>query len=918
MRHWSQLATRNWRAKRVRTIGAVLAIALGTGAVVWVTCCYESVRQTVLGWAGRYVGASHITLESPLGKYDTIPQSRLIRPIVAVPEVERVVVRLVRRLRGEAVGRDAFSPDELSQMRAHELLAELDIHGIEPANELAIRDHRQDLVAGRMLEDADESACVLEAAFAEDAHVGLGDKLLVWGGSRAEPYELEIVGLVNRRKVGRFQRGLAIVLLPVLQKIDSKQGSVTSIDVVVRDATRARIQTCASRVLTAARRIWPNVTIRTAEIRMRQIEQAQQQQEFVLILLSCVAMLTALFIILSTLSMGMIERIGQLGLMRCIGVTGAQLASLVLIEVVPMGLAGIALGIPIGLGLTALTVRLVPEYLGELAVSRDGIALAAIAGMATTLAAAALPALAALRVSPLEAARPRARRASVVWLYVALLLAVIVLGIQHTTLVERLARSTWFAQSASTAVVMLYLGYALASPLAVWAIGSASVVVVAWLLRVRVRLLQDQIGHAVWRSSGICCGLMVGLSLIVGLVVFNESFTRGWQFPKQFPEAYIWNFEQMTPDARAVIAAVPGVREFTVFNAQNVIVEEKPLFMEQVFRSVTWFMACEPESFFDLVKVEFVEGSEQAARELLAKGDHVVIAEDFARARNKHLGDTVRVFVGQNPPRDFRIAGVMQSPALDIAAGYFQAQSEANVVATGSVLGTVRDLERYYNIRGTKLVLLNFDLPQERVPTDWPPKADSRDAIGMPADVFDDRLALARRWQRWREELVLRDLKSRLNAVTAFSGTARELKDEIDVQLSRVTGLLTAVPAVALIVAAIGVANLMTANVTSRAKQLAVLRAVGATKGLVLRLVVGEALVLGLLGSGLGLALGLHLAANTAVMVDRMWGMRISIEMPWGYVSLAIGLTVGLCVLAGILPARHAARTNIVDALHVA
>ena len=56
---------------------------------------------------------------------------------------------------------------------------------------------------------------------------------------------------------------------------------------------------------------------------------AQDQQQVVLVLLSCMALLTALFIILSTLSMGMIERISQLGLLRCVGMTRIQLAGLV-------------------------------------------------------------------------------------------------------------------------------------------------------------------------------------------------------------------------------------------------------------------------------------------------------------------------------------------------------------------------------------------------------------------------------------------------------------------------------------------------------------------------------------------------------------------------------------------------------------
>jgi ABC-type antimicrobial peptide transport system permease subunit len=52
-------------------------------------------------------------------------------------------------------------------------------------------------------------------------------------------------------------------------------------------------------------------------------------------------------------------------------------------------------------------------------------------------------------------------------------------------------------------------------------------------------------------------------------------------------------------------------------------------------------------------------------------------------------------------------------------------------------------------------------------------------------------------------------------------------------------------------------------------------------------------------------------------MTDRMWGYEITMTVPWGIVTVAVSLTLGLCVLAGLAPARHAARTNIIDALHV-
>ena len=926
MRHWLRIATRNWRVRRVRTAGAVLAIALGTGAVVWVSCCYESVSTAMLSWAGGYIGRSHITVQSPLGKYDTLPQ-RIVKKIEGIAGVAHAAPVLVQRLPSAAVTHDQY----VAQLVRAPTMWDVDFHGIDLDREFHVRDWTERLSAGRMLTAADELVCVLEQSIAEEQHVGVGDRLLVWSGEVAsgEPSALEIVGLIRRERLARFQKGVALVRLPVLQQIAHKQALVNEIDVVLEKAGGGAVERVASQIHSKIRIDAPQVLVRSAQSRMERIRLAQQQEQIVLVLLSCVALLTALFIILSTLSMGMIERIAQLGLLRCVVMTGRQLAGLVLAEVAPLGLVGIALGVPIGLGLTQLTVWLVPKYVGAFILSWSGLAQACGAGLLTTLVAAVLPAVAALRVSPLEATRPRARRAGTDVLVLALVWAGAAFVGQHYIMTFRIHRDLGFVSWSATAVVLLYLVYALAAPVAVWLVSRIAVPITALLVRVRQRLLQDQVGHAVWRSAGICCGLMVGLSLIVGLLVFNESFRSGWQFPKQFPEAYIWSDDQIEGDVTSVLADVPGVGSFTVANAPNVIVEERPVLVpERILRSVTWFLGIDPGSFFDMVQLEFVEGDAATARELLRQGGHVLVAADFARTRRKGVRE-VRDAQGQVVTSNkvlvwfndrwttFTVAGVIDSPALDIAASYFQVQSESYMAAVGSVIGTNDDLKSLFGLDGTKLVLVNFELPPEPRPADWTPPRGTPAAAGLSHVHYNAEVPLARRWQNWRETRVLQDILRRLHANARY-GAARELKDEIDAELTRLTYLLSAVPAVALLVAALGVANLMTANVASRTKQLATLRAIGATRGQVLRLVVGEALVLWLLGSGLGLGLGLHLAWNVTTMTERMWGYRLAFHVPWPFVGVAIALTVGLCILAGIGPARHAARTNVIEALRVA
>lgn len=918
MRRWSSLAIRNWWARASRTAGAVAAIAVGAAAVVWVTCCYESVRRVMSDWSAGYIGRAAISVGSPKGKYDQIPE-RLKRSLAEIDNVEAVSATLIQRLFCEPWPKSHLQADMAWPRTILETTPPVDVYGVELPAEFTVRDYR--LTAGRRLEPGDEFACMLEAQFAAEQGLTLGDSLLVWTEGPDAPYAVHIVGLVDRKRLGRIQKPIALMPLGVLQMMTQKFALVTSVDLVLKETARDKVRATGVKVRQQVMKVDRFATLRSAEARMQQIELAQGNQQFLMILLSCVAMLTALFIILSTLSMGMVERIGQLGLLRLIGMTRTQLAMLVLIEVFPIGVCGILLGVPLGLALTLATVWLAPEYVGEFAVSASGIGLAMAAGMLTTLIAGLLPAFAALRVTPLEAAHPRARRASSWLLLVVALAALALLLAQEYVALARVQRATWFVQAAAAAVTLLYAGYAMLAPLAVRIIGAPATRVAALCLNIRSRLLDDQVGVAVWRSAGVCCGLMVGLSLIIGILVVNESVTGGWQFPKQFPEAYLWSFDSMAPDAAQRIKGTPGVKSFTTANSINVIVDEVPLFGvgAELLKSITWFMGCDPTTFFELVRMEFVEGDAETAQALLKQGGHVIIADDFARSRNKKLGDDVTIYFGTTSYRTakLKVAGVVRSPAVDIAANYFQLQTEYNVVAAGSVMGTISDLKRFFGVDGTKLVLVNFDLPPEPPPQDWPPPRDSPAGQAMAPSYFDEQTPLQSRWRRWREDQVLQTIRQKLGAEQAYLGAFSELKLQIDQQLSEMMRLLTAVPGVALIVAALGVANLMTANVAARAKQLAILRAVGATRGLILRMVIGEAVVLGLLGSGLGVALGLHLASNITTLIERMWGFRVAVTLPWGYLAGCIALTVTLCVIAGVMPARRAARTNVVDALHV-
>jgi hypothetical protein len=304
---------------------------------------------------------------------------------------------------------------------------------------------------------------------------------------------------------------------------------------------------------------------------------------------------------------------------------------------------------------------------------------------------------------------------------------------------------------------------------------------------------------------------------------------------------------------------------------------------------------------------------------------------------------------------------------MDIAVAYFGADSYMMLASASSVLGTLADLKRHFNLDEVKMFMMNItpgdtepppacfaDAPpnqttaaladalitwSERLPFEQQAIASVLPALqaaaeGQPALTREAirllrrlRYAVARvkpqwraltpreRWQVLQEELVIARIKDHIQRPTAMTGSLLRIKQRIDADIRKATLVLAGIPLVALLVASLGVANLMIVNVNSRSRQIAVLRAVGATRGLIARGVLVEALVLGVLGTLLGLALGMHAARSEQVLFDRFVGIQISWVAPWGRIGMAVAVTCVICLLAGIAPAVRAARRNIAGSL---
>jgi putative ABC transport system permease protein len=126
---------------------------------------------------------------------------------------------------------------------------------------------------------------------------------------------------------------------------------------------------------------------------------------------------------------------------------------------------------------------------------------------------------------------------------------------------------------------------------------------------------------------------------------------------------------------------------------------------------------------------------------------------------------------------------------------------------------------------------------------------------------------------------------------------------------SALNGLFLGLGAVALLVGAVGVANIMIISVLERRSEIGLRRALGATKGHIRTQFLSEAILLGLLGGPPGVALG---AASTAVYAHtKHWATIIPTEAWAG--GLAASLIIG--AVAGLIPALRAARLSPTQAL---
>ncbi len=306
----------------------------------------------------------------------------------------------------------------------------------------------------------------------------------------------------------------------------------------------------------------------------------------------------------------------------------------------------------------------------------------------------------------------------------------------------------------------------------------------------------------------------------------------------------------------------------------------------------------------------------------LMRAPHVLVSDPIVQgnAEVKAAGKTRRVTVyGAGPefPRALRMRvaiGNFLPPddpnaprAFVVLGAKVQRELFGHDNALGSRLQVGRDRYRVVGVMEPKGQVLGFDMDDiVYIPAARALELFNRDGLMEIHVIYDAAMPLAPVVNGVRRILLAR------HGEEDFTVTPQQqMLDALGSVLNVLTFAVGALGAISLLVGAVGVLTIMTIAVTERTGEVGLLRALGARQQEIIAIFLGEAILLAGIGGVGGLAFGVGVGQLLRLTVP-----ALPVHSPWSYAVLAeiVALTIGL--LAGVLPARRAARLNPVDALH--
>jgi putative ABC transport system permease protein len=706
--------------------------------------------------------------------------------------------------------------------------------------------------AGRGPTTADE--VVFDTDTARRADVQVGDTVVVLGeGPRRR---LRLVGIAGLGEIGSFgPRPTAITTEATAAALLRRKDARYWHQVLALSASGTRDEQVADAV---RRVVGAGATVRTgADQGARQSREIKDRISFlptILLVFAGIATFVGAFLIFNTFTITMAQRQREFALLRALGAGRGQVRAMVATEALTVGLLGATLGLAAGFavapGLRAMIKGLGVDLPTTATVfSGRTILVGFLVGLAVTAAASLLPARRATRVAPVEALRDAAAPPGR----------------------GRVPRGPVLAGVALGLVGMVSLGVALAGSVegdtgTAFAGGGAGLLFLAATLisPVLVGPLARLLGRPLQRLFGLPGRLaqdnaarqpgrtaITSSALMIGLalVVFATVFAAGLR-------------TTLRGDIERVVAA-PVVVQATGGSFSGV-----------------------PTSIVGAIqRATGVESAGGVGFSRIAVGGRRVSLTIFdAEALRSGLVRLQRTDGGGTAGDP----GVGRAYVTDTVAASIGARAGRTLVARGTN-GEDHPLRIVGIVKGSASAVSGI-VVNGRTAAEF----GTTQPFFVVADggVGAVRQAIAR-------DYPAAEVLTRGDWITDQTG-----------QVNQLLGLVYGLLGLSVLVALFGIVNTLTLSIQERIRELGLLRAVGATRAQVRRMVLLEAVITALLGALLGAALGFVLAAAVGATLD---GFALSI--PIGQIVLLVVLTGILGVVAAIRPARRAAQVEGLEAI---
>ncbi len=592
------------------------------------------------------------------------------------------------------------------------------------------------------------------------------------------------------------------------------------------------------------------------------------------------AILVGMYLIYNVVSISVVQRRKEIGILRALGARRGELIGLLLAETFTVALFGALVGIGLGLlfarSVMGVTAQVVSQtyarvHAGAILFPWKSALLDGSIGIAASLAAALPPAVSIVRVTPVSAIRSvsysqdnaqlgaKAKIASALCFF----LSVLILAVYRTI---GGGSGEMGMAAAFFAMALIMLGVSFSTP-----------VFLKWFTRAFRRLFLSSLG-----AEGRLAGLNLSKGISRNSVAVAAVFFSICLFVSTANVIASWQNSFLTWFDSAVRADILVSSGYPLATAGSPDIP-MPASMLQEFEKIPGVLSAEPyrkiyipyKSGRVLLEVEdvalrmsycpqmIVEGSRKRMARLLPNRDNVVVSEAFAAKYHVKPGDSIR---------------------LPTPGGLVSFGVAAVVVSYGSSSGVIMMDINTYRRHWLDDLVDTYELRMRPGTSISSVRAQILDTMGKKRRLF-------------------------VLDVQQFKEEARKIIDSN-------FHLFDAINIITLIIAGFGIVVTLLASVLERTREIGILRSIGMTRLRISAVVILESVLIGAAGGILGLFAGTLVGWIELDGVFRPeFGATLAYSIHWGSLAGALSLSVVFAALAGFYPARRAAKTNIVEAL---